>query len=484
MHSNLQLTTARQRVPHNVVSERRVLWPFLLLVSLILVQNDSYAAVYYVDRDHPTAANTNPGSQTAPWKTIVHAASVAAAGDTVLIRAGIYEDGDVVIANSGAPGEPIEFRAHPGDERQAVIRGAGVSSIGNSHIIVRNLKLEQTPRDGIRFEGPPNAADPPATDILIAGNHTFDTCASGIAIWGIEWEQDPGDYDNIRNVVIEDNLVELGTNGCFNEIITVANGAVNITVRNNEIRVGDPSMEGGDEGIDFKEGVRDSYIYGNYIHDLSDKAIYIDGGSDPRDPQITNIHIYDNIMTALPSAGIVVTTEGRGDVNGVYIYNNVVYNVTGDGYRVYDHPGGNLDGGTVSNVLFINNTAYNTGTQTGGGFRVNHAGAQGIVLRNNIAWGNQSYDIRGEAGTLIENNLCAEVFCAVRGDPRFMDAAGGDFRLLPDSPALNAGSTADAPQTDILGVARPQGDGIDLGAYERPVDDIMPPMAPSDLTAE
>ena len=56
---------------------------------------------------------------------------------------------------------------------------------------------------------------------------------------------------------------------------------MNVTVRNNDIRLGDPAMVGGDEGIDFKEGVLDSRIYGNYIHHLSDKAIYIDGGIDP-----------------------------------------------------------------------------------------------------------------------------------------------------------------------------------------------------------
>lgn len=97
----------------------------------------------------------------------------------------------------------------------------------------------------------------------------------------MKWGRDPGDYDNIRDVVIEDNLLELGAHGCKNEIITVANGAVNITVRNNEIRLGDPAMEGGDEGIDFKEGVRDSRIYGNYIHHLSPRSSLVQSMTAP-----------------------------------------------------------------------------------------------------------------------------------------------------------------------------------------------------------
>ena len=334
----------------------------LLLIALYFICTASVqAGTFIVDNGHPEANDTNAGTEAFPWKTIVHAAQIAGAGDTVLIKKGTYQDGDVWVENSGAPGREIVFMAYPGHERQAVIKGGAFRSTGNSHIIVRNLKILESPSYGFRFEGPIDPGDPPAENITISGNQTHDTCSSGISIWGVKWGDDPGDYDNIRDVVIEDNLLELGTHGCKSEIITVANGAVNVVVRNNEIRLGDPAMEGGDEGIDFKEGVRDSSIHGNYIHHLSDKAIYIDGGSDPRDPQITNIHIYDNIMMHLPSAGISIVTEGKGDVDGVYVYNNIVAHVDGDGFLVYDHPGGRDAGGTVKNVHFINNTAVDAG---------------------------------------------------------------------------------------------------------------------------
>ena len=186
-------------------------------------------------------------------------------------------------------------------------------------------------------------------------------------------------------------------------------------------------------------------------------------------------------MENLPSAGIVITTEGEGDVDGVYIYNNIVSNVTGDGYRVYDHPGGNSDGGTVKNVHFINNTAFNTGTESGGGFRVNHETATGIVFRNNIAWLNNDYDVRGEDATLIENNLCSESFCLIQQDPQFVDADAGDFRLGPSSPAIDQGSSDGAPEVDVQGLSRPQGLGVDLGAHEYAPSDGIAPMPPSEL---
>ncbi len=424
------------------------------------------ASLYFVDRNHPNASDSNTGDdENHPWRTIVHAAAAAMAGDTIYIKKGIYADGDIVLGHSGERGKEIVFSAYPGHERNVVIKHAGFISIGHSHIKLHGFKFMHTPSSGIRFQGPDDPNLPPAENITIAGNHTYDTWSSGISIWGVKWGKNPGNYYNIKDVIIENNLLELGTNGGKNEIITVANGAVNIEVRFNEIRLGDPNMKDGDEGIDFKEGVRDSKIYGNLIHDLSDKAIYIDGGSDPNDPQISNIEIFDNVMWNLPSSGISITTEGMGDVDGVKVYNNVVYNTDGDGYLVYNHPGGAADGGTVKNVQFINNTAYQTGKRHRGhgGFRVNHGTATGILFRNNIAWNNNGYDIRGENETTIDHNLCRESFCDVQQDPQFI-AAPRLMTLKSTSPAIDRGTAELAPTTDIAN--KPRLEAVDLGAYE------------------
>jgi CSLREA domain-containing protein len=57
-------------------------------------------------------------------------------------------------------------------------------------------------------------------------------------------------------------------------------------------------------------------------------------------------------------------------------------------------------------------------------------------------------------------------------DPRLglLDDNGGPTHthaLLAGSPAIDAGSTADCPDTDQRGVSRPQGSGCDIGSYER-----------------
>jgi len=62
---------------------------------------------------------------------------------------------------------------------------------------------------------------------------------------------------------------------------------------------------------------------------------------------------------------------------------------------------------------------------------------------------------------------------------RFVDAAGGDFRLLEDSPCLDAGNAAflvgfpgSVAQTDFFAVPRVQGKAVDMGAVEGVVTGI------------
>ena len=47
------------------------------------------------------------------------------------------------------------------------------------------------------------------------------------------------------------------------------------------------------------------------------------------------------------------------------------------------------------------------------------------------------------------------------------DYALVDYRLQNTSPAIDTGTYIDVPPTDFDGVARPQGAGFDMGAYER-----------------
>lgn len=70
------------------------------------------AATHYVARDGDDA---NPGTEAKPWLTISKAASVAVAGDTVLVKAGTYE-GKVRFANGGTEQACITYKPYKDDE--------------------------------------------------------------------------------------------------------------------------------------------------------------------------------------------------------------------------------------------------------------------------------------------------------------------------------------------------------------------------------
>jgi hypothetical protein len=53
----------------------------------------------------------------------------------------------------------------------------------------------------------------------------------------------------------------------------------------------------------------------------------------------------------------------------------------------------------------------------------------------------------------------------ITADPMFIDLNTPDLHLQPNSPAIDAG-VDDGTRVDLDGIARPQGDGFDIGAFE------------------
>jgi len=94
-----------------------------ILFLLILISSFCFAKVYYVDIRNPKANDENPGTENLPWKTLKKAGEVAKAGDTVIVKGGIYRE-TLDIKNSGEKGKPIVFKAKEGEE--VVITGADI----------------------------------------------------------------------------------------------------------------------------------------------------------------------------------------------------------------------------------------------------------------------------------------------------------------------------------------------------------------------
>jgi hypothetical protein len=107
--------------------------------------------------------------------------------------------------------------------------------------------------------------------------------------------------------------------------------------------------------------------------------------------------------------------------------------------------------------------------------------ARDVVVRNNIFSRNLTYQIAHgmnptEQNITIDHNLIdgyrGEIeeethgSDPVEGNPRFVNPSGADFHLQEDSPAIDSGSSIDAPRDDFDGTPRPRGVGYDIGAFE------------------
>lgn len=81
----------------------------------------TFAAQIFVAGGDPKASDQNPGTEARPLRTIQKAASLAVAGDTVLIRTGTYRE-TVTPVHSGSSGAPITYL--PYHNEKVVVDGA------------------------------------------------------------------------------------------------------------------------------------------------------------------------------------------------------------------------------------------------------------------------------------------------------------------------------------------------------------------------
>lgn len=413
---------------------------------------------YYVS---PGGSDANPGTYSEPWLTITKAAVTLTAGDSVFIRQGTYYE-RVVPANSGTSGSRITYAAYPGE--QATVDGSSVTIPGEwgglfeisglSYITVSDLRVinagSADNHSGILIES--------ANNVIIQNCYTYNTVSSGIAVW------------ESSNIVLEGNEVQLACNDGEQECITVAT-TDQFQISNNEIHHSGPGSIGG-EGIDVKDGSHTGTVYGNTVHHINRLGIYVDAW----DKSTYSIDIYSNEVYDCADDGFAIASEAGGLLSDISIYNNLAYNNDNSGLTIasWGEPVGSHP---ISDVLIINNTfCYNGTGEWGVGISVENLNADNITIRNNILSQNVYAQILVEEvgeDFVVDHNLfdgTGDPYGSdyIEDDPLFFDPLNSNFHIQGTSPAVDSGSSTDAPDSDFDGNQRPQGSGYDMGAYEYP----------------
>lgn len=414
--------------------------------SVAVTVTPSSGAVFYVDGNHSAASDSNPGTESSPWKTIQKAADTLSPGDTVYIKQGTYSPFTVKKSGSAAGGY-ITFAAAPGHERLAIVDGTGstsnagncIYSRGKSYIAIRDLEVRSCGKAGIWIEG----SSAGSTGIRISGNFIHHTESMAVAAVGkIFTDMLPEGEVRLTDVIIEGNeITKTNEPSGRNEGISAGNGLRDFIIRNNHL------YDSQQYGIDCKIGCSDGEIYGNHIHGFEKHAIYLDSRNE--DISVYNNRLHNN------RNGIVLAREELGAMRDIRIYNNALYNNERYGILVYRHAD-DPTGGVFDRIEIVNNTAAWNGSS---GISMDddlRSTLTNTLVRNNILWGN-GFD--NGAGVPADSNL-------IGVSPEFVSESKPDLRLKSGSPAIDAGSSDRAPAEDFDAVSRPQGGGFDIGAFE------------------
>ncbi len=176
--------------------------------------------------------------------------------------------------------------------------------------------------------------------------------------------------------------------------------------------------------------------------------------------------VFKNNKITTTKIGSSAITLMNGECN---LINCLIFGSTGKS-ALYVH-----NGGIITNCTFANNPGQ-------GAYIYPNAGSSTLIFTNTVFWGNTNNDayIFFSGGTATKATFAN---CATRGisnsqtnttnhitlsdsNPNFINPSTNDYSLATGSVLIDKGTSTGAPAVDLMGMARPKGAGVDIGAFE------------------
>lgn len=398
------------------------------------------AATKYVSN---TGNNNNSGNSWAQsWLTLEYASDHITAGDSVFIANGTYVGFDM--RTTGTAANPIVFIAAGSNVVINVPNATtpdGINIENANYIEINGVRAINQPRNGIR---------------LVFANHCI-----------------------VRNTYCNNNQKRGIFTGFTDDLLLEYNECLN-SIDEHGIYVSNSS----DRSV-----IRFNICHHNHAGGIQINADISQGGDGiSTDPEIYGNVIYENGL----AGGAAINLDGA---QSAFIYNNLLYNNHASGIALFQQ-----DAAAPSiNAVIVHNTIVNAADGRWCILAIN--GSSGAQVFNNILIhqgtspslprGSIALDPDAVPGFTSDYNMVINKLSKM-GDGVFVPlttwqtygydthsllagplntifvAPGSDYHLLTNSAAVNAGNVAfsSGVTTDIEGTVRPQGNQVDIGAYE------------------